>query len=205
MHGVLRQCTRKHTATLVRCTARHGTESQGPCTAQESVGSCVSTVTSGTYTVYQKLFEYSTSRGTSSSSYAGSCQREGGAYEAPAGSSSLAVGAASESHTGCVAADTVDSSNSSFAGFSVQLTTNGKLLGCTNYYGTFSEATVSAVHGVRAPCPNDGTVVGTCDIPQSGVPGPTHTMSVDYGTASAQAPRECAAAGGTYSATYTLP
>ncbi len=187
------------------CTASKGTISNKPCPSAGSLGSCTNIVTSGSGTVYQKIFRYTPAGGSKTpASYADSCQRDGSTYEGPTGAASLAGGETSATHTGCSAADPSQNSGT-FAGFSVQLTVNNKYVGCTNYFGDFSDATVRAVNGVRSPCPDDGTVSGTCDIRKATSSGATHVMAVEYGPAEADAAAECMKQGGTYSTTYTIP
>ncbi len=199
-----RQCTEYYgnipaSSLQPLCDAFKGKSFEGPCPVQGSIGSCSNTVTSGSDAILSKIFEYSAA---SANYYESDCEREGGVYESPPGMASLVSVGATETHTGCVPVDA--STAGSFQGFSVQLTGNDELLECTNYYGDFTDAFVSSVHGVRSPCPNDGTVSGTCQLKSSNLPGATRAVKVNYGPAGSNA-ASCTAGGGVYSSTYTVP
>lgn len=202
----LRQCTEYYgnvpaSSFQPLCEALKGKSFNGPCPVQGSIGSCSNTVTSGSDAVVSKIFEYSAAF---ANTYEYDCEHAGGVYESPPGMASLVTVGEAEAHTGCVPVD-ASSSSGSFQGFSVQLSANDKLLECTNYYGDFTDAFVSSAHGVRSPCPNDGTASGTCQLKSSNLPGATRAVEVNYGPASSNAAASCAAGGGVYSSTYTVP
>jgi hypothetical protein len=188
------------------CSAGDGTVLSGGCPTVNTLGSCSSIATSGSYGEESIVYEYVTPNLTPAewqSDCAGS-----GTYAAPGKPPASPPGASGGT---CGTKPAGNPTASGGFSFSVETDLNGQPIECTNYFGVSASGTTSIVNageGTTSPCPA-GTIDAVCDIHGAGPLGGNEYTLIYYSFAGQDGggidASGCASQGGTFSTTYSPP
>jgi hypothetical protein len=190
------------------CQGENGSVLSSVCPAEDSVGSCLETSSSGPtatspLAALERIFIYGSS---TAQAYQANCEGKGGVYAAPgaSGSGAPSAGGADACSSATNASGGGDDSG---VAFNEETVANGQVIGCTNYVGSVSQAQLDSVlklGALTSPCPAAHAICSCAQGAGSGPFGTTPTL-VYYETTLGGSESSCPSTDASCKPSYTPP
>jgi hypothetical protein len=177
------------------CSAFSGTLLHSPCSAANSLGSCIITASTGTIAgELVRLNEYAEA-GLTVQSFQASCRNQNGTFVLPDGS--LPDGGLAGTTASCGTHPIDGGASSGGVAFAIQTVVNGEVVECTNFVGAVTQQQLQSVLSIGAmtsACPTQNAACACTQGAGLGTFGTTATQ-VYYTTTSDPSASSCSDAG----------